>query len=218
MVYKRGYKKSYRKNPTKKRYYRKRGNSWFGIAKKALSTAKYVAGLVNSEYKLEDNSAANQNTTWSGTISGNLCAPGQGTSANQREGDSIKMKNLTLRAEFARNGVDELVRLIVFIDKENNMSIGSDVLKTTASSLGVFSPKNDNNRYDTKILYDKEFKITSNYPIVKIDKVIKIDMHQHFSEGTTTGVNNVIKMLWIGQEQTTGTNFSYYTRMTYIDN
>lgn len=214
----------YKRNNYKKRYPRKNDNSTWGnvasIASTALKTAKWVASLVNAEYKYYDVSPSSLiATNYSGYISGPLCAPPQGTDVESRTGDSIKMVNMTLRMILQYNGTNfENVRVIIFIDKENTLTNVSDYLDTIGSTSAVLSPKNQVNQYDSKTIMDETYVISANNPQVSIKKVFKLDLHEHFSASTTTVKNNAVKMIVIGQQAVSGSLFQYFSKITYLDN
>ena len=211
----------------KKRYYKNKntnktvsGTDWGSIAKTALKTAKWVAGLVNAEYKYYDVSPSSLiASTYSGYITGPLCAPPQGVDVESRTGDSIKMVNMTLRMLLQYNGTNfENVRVIVFIDKENTITNVSDYLDTIGTTSSVLSPKNQVNQYDSKTIMDKTFAISANRPQAIIQKVFKLNLHEHFQASTTTVKNNAIKMIVIGQQPSAGSLFQYFSKITYLDN
>lgn len=201
----------------RKRNTRRNGTGWKNIAYKALKTAKFVAGLVNAESKFFEANLTATAQTYSGQIVP-LCYPSQGVTVNQREGDSIKMKNLTMRGDIVYNGTNsETVRLIIFNDKENQATTAGDILEYVGSSLSVYSGKNPNLRYDSKILYDKAFIVDANTPIRKFDIVLKIGLHVNFSSGTNTINNNALKILIIGQN-VSGSLVQFISKTTYLDN
>ena len=216
----------YRSNYRRKKFYRKKtykknGTNWAGLAKKAFKTAKWVAGLVNSEYKYFDVNILPSAHNYNGTITSALCVPAQGTAAQDRTGDSIKMKNLTIRGEWLLNAAgatQETVRIIVFIDKQNNITSGAQLLQSVGNVNAPYSPKNNDNRYDSKFLIDKTYVLDADNPIKKIDWVIKLNLHQHFNTGTTTVDTNAIRIGLFTQSATSGAQFQYYGRTTYIDN
>lgn len=205
----------------KKRYYKKKsGTNWASIAQTALKTAKWVAGLVNAEYKYYDVSPSLPiASTYNGYISGPLCAPPQGTDVESRTGDSIKMVNMTLRMLINYNGSNyENIRVIVFLDKENSITNVSDYLDTIGTGSSVLSPKNQVNQYDSKTIWDQSFAISANNPQAVIKKVFKLDLHEHFQASTTTVKNNAIKIIVIGQQPSGGASFQYFSKITYLDN
>jgi len=215
---------NYGKNNYKKRYQKKNNNSTWdnvaSIASTALKTAKWVAGLVNAEFKYYDVSPSLPiASTYNGYITGPLCAPPQGTDVESRTGDSIKMVNMTLRMVINYNGANyENVRVIVFLDKENSITNVNDYLDTIGTSTAVLSPKNQINQYDSKTIMDETFAINVNNPQAIIKKVFKLDIHEHFQASTTTVKNNAIKMIVIGQQASGGASFQYFSKITYLDN
>lgn len=219
-------KKRYNKRRTyrKKRNYKRSRKSTLGnvasLAKTAFKTAKFVAGLVNVEYKYYDIGAGLVTSTWNGAIV-NLCQPAQGITALTRTGDSIKIKNLTFRGEFNKNvlGIaSEVVRMIIFWDKQNVINTVADFLQYTGLYGSVYSQKNENTKYETKTLYDRSYIINSTYQQRKFDVVLKINQHCNFQAGSTTIDTGALKVLYIGQSPINGPQFSYNSRCTYIDN
>lgn len=221
---KKGYKKRY---PNKKQMNNPKGGSTIGniarIASTALSTAKFVAGLINPEFKYKDNSASLAVQTWTGSVS-NISILSQGTSAvGEREGDSVKMKTLTMRFAWEYNSaiganINDIVRIIIFIDKENSIANASDFLVGTGTNTSVFTPKNRNNLYKTKTLYDEHFCLDQYNPCLAKNLILEVPFHQRFQVGTGTAESNALKMILITQQPVNGSKFSYYSRLTYIDN
>lgn len=210
---KRTYRRNYRRNN------RNKGEAtWGQVAQKALKTAKWVAGLVNSEYKYTESTQATQAAIDYNGLVYNLCAPAQGDGATNRNGDSIKLKNLTLRGDIAYNGTTpETVRMMIINDKENSITTGSDILEYTGVQTAPYSPKNPNYKYDSKIIYDKTMTIDSQIPLRKFDIVLKLNHHMNFLATTTTIVNNSLKLLVIGQTSN-GSLLRYLSKVTFIDN
>jgi len=214
----------YKKKWNKKQYPKKNESNTLGniasIASTALQTAKWVATLVNAEYKYFDVSPSLPiASTYNGYITGPLCAPPQGVDVESRTGDSIKMVNLTMRMILNYNGSNyENIRVIIFNDKENSMVNVSDFLDLTGTSLAILSPKNQINQYDTKTIFDKTYALSANTPQVLIEEVFKLDMHTHFQASTTTVKNNAIKLIVIGQQVSGGGTFQYFSKITYLDN
>lgn len=214
---------AYGKRKPRRKFTRRPQNKWgnaLAVAKQALKTATWVAGMVNAESKHFDYTVSAATANYTGTIV-TLCEPAQGISDSQREGDSIKMQNLTFRANIARVA-DDIVRLIIFFDKTNIITTGAMMLENNGTALAVLSGKEEDNKFNSKILYDRTFVLTgantSNY---KIDKVIKINQHVQFAEASTTIKTGALKMLIIGSyANASGNNATYnvVSRCTYLDN
>lgn len=210
------YKRAYRRRP-RRRY----GNTWasnsIGLAKTALKTAKWVAGLVNAEakdYYINQTSFATTNTGSTRTsLNGGIT---QGTADGQRTGDSIKVKTVTIRGDLSRNGADDIVRIIVYWDKENT-STGSNLLQYTGSSQVVNSPKNDDKYYQTRFLTDRKYIINTQNPNKQFKIVIPVNAHSKYNNSTNTIENG---SLYIGfySQLATGTNCEFISKLTYMDN
>lgn len=210
--------RSYRKRKIVRRR-RRRGTNWGSLAMKAYKTAKFVAGLVNAEDKYVETSSLITTYNYNGTV-GTLIAPAQGTGATQRTGDSIKIKDLTIRGSVKRGATDEVFRLIIFWDKDNSIAGANQFLDATylATANAVYSPKDPGFRYNTKTLWDKSWSLTSDKPFIHFSKVIKINDHTAFNPGTTTIRHGALKALWITQTNVGGAQMEYITRITYLDN
>lgn len=218
----------YKKRYSKKRFNKKkRPSTWYSRASsvastayKALTMASMVKRLVNAESKFFETATSNQQSDFSGAILQTLNNPAQGNTVNQREGDSIKNKNLTIRGEISRNGVDEEFRLVIFLDKENTITTWAQLFGNQGALYSVFAAKNDDNKYDSKILHDRIYKITANQPIATIVKTIPLNFHTHFNAGSTNINDNAVKIAICSQQGTTANSskFTYIARVTYLDN
>lgn len=214
------YKKRNRAKKTfkKKSYSRTRGRTGvLAYAKKALKVASYVAKQINAEYKYTE--LAN-----TGVVSSNaggfytLCQPAQGNLVNQRSGDSIKMKTLTLEGSVARNTNDEIFRLIIFIDKEMSVTTTGSFWENPSDPQCVFSDKNQDNKFKTKVLYDRKFTVSTYQPLHRFNIVLKVPYHVHFQAGTSTIENNGLRLFMVSQQGTTGALFTFHAHTTYLDN
>lgn len=217
------YSSKYRRFRPKHKYkYKNKGTNWGSIAKTALKTAKFVAGIVNAEYKYYITGSSLTTTTWNGQVI-TLFQPIQGVGVTNRVGDSCKLKNMIMRAEFAHNFTStvktETARLIIFNDKENIISTAADLLQALGTYQAVYQEKNEDNRYDTKILYDKEFVINDNtFSQRKINVNLKLNWHTHFQAGSTTIKNGALKAVILSQTASLGPQFTHTTRVSFVDN
>ena len=214
--------------PYKRRYYKKRVpkkksflQKALPVAQKAFKIAKFVAGAINPEYKYNLASASLIVPTWNGSVT-TLVDPTQGSGATQRTGDSIRMKDLVLRLVLDYNtlGVAEMVRFIIFIDKQNVITTASQLLQTTGVYLSTESEKNEDNKYLTKVLLDKTIMVSANKPQSKFKWLyqFKKPFHTHYTAGTATITNNAIKLCVISQNPTYSAKYSYIMRSSYLDN
>jgi len=200
-----------------KRYGAKAGS----VAYSALKLAKRIARVVNTEHKFYDNNQATS-VDYSGALY-TINTPTQGVSVSQRVGDSIKMLNCTLRGGVFWNSAGnpiQMVRLIVFFDKENSTSGVNDILESSWTSSGnaPFSPKNWDKQYRTKILFDKTYQLDLYHPQVLFNELIPLDMHTEFESGTASIDSGALTTLLISNVNSNVPTCSYVSRVTYVDN
>lgn len=218
----------YRRRPVKKRSNRRRRKQggWGNTAMKALSIARRVAGLVNAEAKDYYTNQSYFSADYNGTIVSLNGGITQGVADGQRTGDSIKMKELTIRGAVkvdttVPGGVD-VGRLIIYIDKQNDITSGGNLLNTVGSAASVFSPKNDDKYYDTKIIFDRKFNMTTvQNTQFTFSKVIRLNKHVKYNNTTNAIENNALKLLWITQQPAAGAHGSqlmYDTKLSFMDN
>lgn len=192
-----------------------------GYAYSAFKLARRLADAVNIEYKERD-TASSVTPTNNGTVvslAGNII---QGDSQAERVGDSIKLQNLTMRMLVTPGAsATEYLRVIVFHDKQNTISTGANMLALVGSAQSIISPKNEDNKYQSRILYDKVIPIvpTSARAVFKVHEVFPLNWHCHYSAGTTTVKDGDIKVLFISNTVAASTASIFYNfQLSYTDN
>ena len=153
----------------------------FATATRALKMVQQLTRLINVEFKYFETDLSAQATS-SGNMQ-NICYPTQGVSVNQREGDSIRMKTAQLTGEItfaSPNNGPEVVRIIMFIDKQGTIASGSDLLENVPSGSAVRSNLNQNNKNDVIILSDESYALDQYHPIVLFNVHLPVEMHQQF--------------------------------------
>lgn len=207
-------------------HYAKRFNksSTYQLAKAAYATANFVKDAVNIEYKvyrIETTPVTFNNLgvvyDLIGSNSG-FSGIQQGTTINDRIGDSIKLQRMVFRGLVQLNSLATInaVRIIVFRGKAEAglMYSPSDILE----SLNVYSGKNENNRYNTNILYD-EVKIIDNVKsqYIELDWNIELNWHTKFEAGATTIADGGLYMLLLTGAVTNLPAWDGVFRITYTD-
>jgi len=224
------YKKNYKR--TRKHYKRsgraqaKRwGASAGSAAYSALKMVRRLKDMVNTEYKINDVSNSAFSYDYNGTLV-TLNAPTQGLADTQRIGDSIKCQNLVIRGSCVNSGSASSLtfhRIIILWDPQNKVSTAADVLAQTGSSIAPFSPKDQDKRFQTRILSDKMYQTSTlssgNKFSQEFEYIIPINQHTQFSAGSTTINTGALKMLAICNLVSTGLpNMYYFARLSYTDN
>lgn len=164
----------------------------------------------------------------SGTVTSLLNAITQGTSdSNQRVGDKIRIKRFSVNHSITENvGVGNFGpiygRLILFVDKEVNLTLASDILTNTGSVLAPLGLYQWDNSINYKILKDKKFALNTTTGATRIGSFkvnFKNDLPVQFDAGTSALIRNDVKMLVIS-DTIVGTSLPtirYTVRVEYYD-
>lgn len=188
MVYKRsGFYRRYKK-------YRKKGSGvgGYATASKALTLAKRVYSMVDPERKYIDTDIS-QTIDSTGFVQC-LVQLGQGDTAEQRTGNSIKLESLVFKGALSfdtgTTSNNTFFRLIVLIDTSHQgvAPAITDVLDSSSTT----SLLNLNNRGRFVILYDKLFTLNDYRLSRQFQYYKKLNLHVRYS-GTTNTVASVGK-------------------------
>lgn len=151
-------------------------SSAYGLAKAAYSTANFVKDMVNIEYKTHmldpigplpiDSTGAVMELVAESNGAAYFPGISQGDGNDQRIGDSIKLQRCVFRGTLVKHSsaTVSLVRVILFRGKAEDGKVYTvgDILGTGAAGAHtVYSSKDEDNKYNTKILYDELFILDS---------------------------------------------------------
>ncbi len=144
----------------------------------------------------------------------------QGDSDQTRDGDKIRMQNLTIRGDVIGNGVSaDCIRLIIFHDKQNVILTPNDLLAGISEISSVHQPKRYDRRFQTKILFDRTWTVSPDGPRIKcFKKVIKLNINTQYTAGTTTARTGSLKFVLLAIPATASSAFNMVSRLTYTDN
>lgn len=218
MVY---YKRNYRRNYGRKRYSKRcppqksNTSSYASMAKTALQTAKWVASMINVEFKHHDISV-NSTISNSGSITLLNNVP-QGDTTQSRDGNSVKMKGLDVNFLMERNSsaTYTYVRMIVFMDKQydGSLSTSNEIL----DNLNILSHRNITNGKRYYVYSDQTYTLNNQRPSVESSKHISTNAHVRYNAGGGIA-SNAIQILFISNEGTNTPLVAWRSRMRYIDN
>lgn len=214
--YRRRRRRQYRKRPMRRQIY--------GAAASQLwKDVKLLKDIVNVEYKRVELASGATYPSSSGELL-DWSQIAQGDSAGQREGNSVKLQRLVVRGTVLKNAsaTNTRCRIIVFHDKDDTVSAVTDVLDGTAVATvnAPMATKNYDNRFKTKILYDK-MMLLDTYNISRTFKInIPLNFHAMYdSTGATDHSKGVLRCIMITNE--TGANYptvTYFGHVSYTDN
>lgn len=193
-------------------------------ANQALTLASKVARVINSEVHSYVYAPGNQSVGTSPTIL-DLTAVTQGDQVNQRTGDSIKPTSLTIRGYIDSNtaGVNhQKVRLMIFQYKQENGTapVVADLLESTTTPANLVSSKKADDKYDSKILYDKLFDLSMGHSHGSrvFTKVFKLAGHINFESGANDKENGGIYAMFVSNDNTNTPTLYFYSKLSFYDN
>lgn len=197
-------------------------NPYGSVALKAYKMARRLMDSTNIEYKELQTLSSSQTPPYSGTIY-TLNTVAQGDDFNQRIGDSIKCQNLTLRGKILpppSSNAAEFIRLTIFWDKQNVITTGGQLWNNAGGTLAPFSQKTEDTKYQSKVLYDRTWKLIPNTDndAQQFTVVLPINMHTHYSGNTTTIKDGALKMCLISDQTTAVHLVSFDSIVSYTDN
>ncbi len=128
-------------------------------ANRALALVNNVRRFINVEVKHHTLEQTPTTITNAGSVIG-LSVIAQGSTVNQREGNSIKPLNLMLRCRLKSNSADPIparVRIVILRTKDENQvpPVIADYFATVGSVRCTFQFKAHENRFQNKALYDQ---------------------------------------------------------------
>lgn len=195
------------------------------IAVKALQTANTIRQFVNSEMHYHDTEQVSSYAEdWDGTRF-SLVDPATGDTDSTRTGDSILVKEIEVRGSFVYDstlGGNQYGRVIIALDKDNKVTV-SNLLEIVGSAGTTFSPKKHDYRFCTRVLYDKQFVVNSQFPVrlFSFKKKFKKLIHTQFiADGTSILRNDLAMFTYTDVDDTSGNKpaFVWHSRVRYHDN
>lgn len=204
-----------------------RGKTTKQIATDAAVGVRQLKKVVHPETWEFDTSGVGQNPSFTPVITP-LTALAQGDADGDRSGLSIYAKWIRLSyIAFANetNTTPQALRVMVFIDTSQNGATpaATDVLTVSGSLNVINSPQNQNNIPRFKVLYDKMHWLAndSNQALVQ-RRMIKIDRRVNYlgtsAASASLGKGTVYLLFVSSNSAQDQPSFSYYSRLTYLDN
>lgn len=224
MPYARKYRRYARKG---KRVYRKarRYAGYAATAYRAYRLASSVASMVNAETKKQDTDIAFP-TTETGSIL-NLVGIAQGDDDNQRNGNSIKLKRITIKGTIAHdNGTSVkpgVVKLWIIRDKQQQADTSPTYTEVfDENSIHPFLNPDNVGRF--QILASRTINL-SDTSILKKTFSVSVpfkNLHVRYNGSATSDIQrNGIYMLYISSNNSAGGSGPYFqgqSRVYYYDN
>jgi len=191
------------------------------LAREVSSVKKQIKEEI--EVKSYDGVTGTTPANWSGLISTGLCLPQQGDAYTMRIGDKITVTGMDLRyaVQPGVTNVNQAIRVIILVSRENTTSAVSDVLES--SYLGtVHAPYaffNRHKRQDFRILHDQthEFDLNSGNMQQWIRKKIKVRFPIVFDAGAQTVQQNQLRYIVVSNVAASAPTIQFASRTYYTD-
>lgn len=189
------------------------------MAGKALSGVNKLRKLVNVEMKKHDRYDTHTVTTNPEEFG--LCYLPEGSGENQRNGTSIKLQSLYMRAKLTihPSATYSLCRLVLVQDKQQ-ISDTTSPWEACFSTNDILSPTNrELNQGRFTILYDEVIRLDTSKLNFFVKKYIPIGNHVKYNGAAGSDIQkNGLYLMCISDEVTNGPSLTHYTRITYTDN
>lgn len=189
------------------------------VARKGYHLAKKIARLVNVEIKNHDIDQTGTFTVPNTGIVHDLTVIAQGDSKGTRDGSSIKPLRVSGRLSINSSGSATFtkLRMILVRGKQENGVIPT--ISTYFETVDPLSPKNHNNRFQSKTLFDKTFIFNS---VDKKTGYMDINEtlfgHVHYTDATTAIEDGGLYLIMLSDQATNVPSLGYYIRVSYTDN
>lgn len=201
-----------------------RGRSYINIAMKALSMAKYVKSIVNVEKKYLDLTDTRSVPQTGFVVL--LTGIAQGTSAQNREGLSLKATSNSMKYDLLLQNVDAVVRCIIFIDTSSNgvLPLVAEVL-TAAQPFTVSHYNKGTIGERFKILSDKTITLnTQNFSNRHETIYDKLNHHVKYTNNPTGAqaecISGHLYALFVADQPTLANEplITWSNRFSFVDN
>jgi len=148
----------------------------------------------------------------------------QGISDTQRVGDSLKVisLNLSYLIENSSTTLALYARVIVFWDKQNQVTSAADLLQTTGSIQVINSYKAWDTRFRSNVLFDRVHKLSMrglDNSIARVRTTLKVRKHIQYIAGGAIADTGGLKMIVLSEEPAPAVNIgmNYYARVQFVD-
>lgn len=199
----------------------KKGITYRQIGSKVWRDIRWLKSMINVEKKYLD-------ITFDSAVSSTenfqlLNGMALGDTSITREGQSIKMINLFLRAYITMHAsaTTTQVRLMIILDTQPNAA-AMTAAELLASTSNILSPLTIGYGSRFKILIDKLFRLDTNKLNLEYKHFMKLGMHTKYNtsnNGTIADITkNSLYLMLVSDQATNTPNVSFWNRLRFIDN
>ncbi len=204
--------------------YKKRKRKKENAGQKALRLVYRIKDQVNVENKYARVFAVGTRPDWSGAITSLNNGITQGIAdINNRVGDSIKCQTLMFNYALEQQAGAAFTRIVIFWDKENSITVASDLFAQTGTTNYPVGHKTYDKRFNSIVLYDEliSSSVNSSKEMQVKKLIISINKHTQFNSAGVTINTGALKLFRSSNWDPINVNRPYLTyesRLLYTDN
>lgn len=215
----RQYKKNYRrKKGSNLNYYVRNAASVARTASTAYKLGSMAMRALNSEVHVLD-TVVSQNTSTTPAVT-HLTACSQGDTDSSRTGDRIKIHGLHINGTITMNSTltEQRVRVCIMKGNHEQGLAPSGAFVFGSSTPPITAHKDYDNRFETKIIYDRIFQLTSDRNQITFRKNFKVGSHVQFDNGSTTARDGGYYLMVWADDNTNTAFYGFNIRVRFVDN
>lgn len=190
-------------------------------AYKGYQLAKTAIGLINAEHKYLDSPIGPANASSTGSIT-NLVGIGQGDDYYQRNGNSIKIKDLFLRMWFTYGNVNNLIRVLLVRQNFTNGAAVTlaQILEQPTNVLSSYNKETMGEQIT--VLMDKQFTLDATKQTHSFKKKIVLGTHVKYQSAGAATADIASGGLWLivfgSNAGATPGSYNAFIRANFLDN
>lgn len=187
----------------------------------ALALARRALSGRKPELKVID--VATSTTASSTGFTTELVPCTTGTEISDKLANQVTIRRLQMKMSLVKNASSQFtrVRILIVRGKQENGTLKTlaDILQT----VDTYSPKNFDDRFDSIILFDQVYHMSSNFsggsvfgePPIEID--MKLNFVKSFVSNSADTDNGGLYLMAVSNEATNVPTVQYYSRVSYYD-
>ncbi len=182
--------------PFRKRYPRKKyKKNAYSMAKRALKVASGLKRQVEYKHVTFDQSI--DTISYTGDVTTDCNNTIQGTNDTTRVGDKIFCNSMRLGFRLEKGDVNCNLRVLIFWDKQNTIGGPNDLINSGGTILAPLGQYNVDTRNQWIKLFDKQYVLYDNKPVISFKKSLRIHKQTLYSQGTANIASGRIAMMYI---------------------
>lgn len=142
----------------------------------------------------------------------------QGDTDSSRDGDQIEIESIDFAFNLATGDAQQLMRLLLFCWKPNNVPSVTSILLGTGSTEAPLQRYNTDQRQQYTVLHDELFNLnTVSTPTIARQVRLNARRYAQFIAGSTAGTNHIYVLIVSDSGAVTHPTIAYCSKLQYFD-